>query len=166
MVYHSGLAGRDFQYIYYGGKLLSHFSVDELKNKINILTTNHNSAIVMDSDKKNRNTQLNDTKKRIIREFSDRKLFCWVTKGKEIENYLPLIAINRIANTPKKRQCGQFDSFPNYIKKEYPTFGHDKVEFATKITPYITAQNSQDILDLKGQIEQLYKQIEQWNSNK
>lgn len=159
--------GRDFQYIYYGGKLLSHYSADELEHKINILTTNHNSAIVMDSDKKNRNAQLNDTKKRIIREFSNRKLFCWVTKGKEIENYIPLDAINKMfPDTPKKRQCRQFDLFPNYIKSICPNFEHNKIEFSKKIVTHITLQNSQDMLDLKEQIEQLYKQIEQWNSNK
>lgn len=159
--------GRDFQYIYYGGRLLSHYSAEDLENKINILTTNRNSAVVIDSDKRNKKDQINDTKKRIVREFANRKLYCWVTKGKEIENYLPLDAINKMfPSSQRERKCSLFHSFANYIKPTYPNFEHDKVEFAKKITPYLTVTNSQDMLDLKEKIEQLYKQIEQWNSNK
>lgn len=158
--------GRDFQYLYYGGRLLAHYSVEELTNKINILTTNHNSAIIIDSDKRKRSDDINDTKKRIEREFKQQKLFCWITAGKEIENYLPREAINEITVTPLNKKCGVFDLFPKYIERVYPNFVNDKVGFAKKIVPHITVQNSENILDLKQQIEHLYKQIEEWNSNK
>ncbi|WP_440255262.1 ATP-dependent nuclease [Candidatus Avelusimicrobium sp.] len=158
--------GRDFQYLYYGGRLLAHYSVEELTNKINILTTNHNSAIIIDSDKRKKTDDINDTKKRIEGEFKQQKLFCWITAGKEIENYLPREAINEIAATPLNKKCGVFSSFPKYIKRVYPTFVNDKVGFAKKMAPHITVQNSGNILDLKQKVEDLYKQIEEWNSNK
>ena len=81
--------GRDYQFAYYGGRLLSHYSVEEdAKDLINILLINRNSAIVIDSDKRSHATSLNATKKRVISEFQEKKLFAWVTKGKEIENYV------------------------------------------------------------------------------
>ena len=155
--------GKDFQYLYYGGRLLSHYSAEDIEHKINILTTNHNSAIVIDSDKKNARTDINTTKQRIAREFKNRKMFCWITEGKEIENYLPLEAINRLVANPLCRKCGKFQLFPNYIKAAYPNFVHNKVDFANKIVPHISVQNSENILDLKTQILALYKQIEEWN---
>ena len=158
--------GKDFQYLYYGGRLLAHYSVEELTNKINILTTNHNSAIIIDSDKRKKTDDINDTKKRIEREFKHQKLFCWITAGKEIENYLSREAINEIAATPLNKKCGAFGLFPKYIERVYPNFVNDKVGFAKKIASHITVQNSGNILDLKQQIEHLYKQIEEWNSNK
>lgn len=155
--------GKDFQYLYYGGRLLSHYSAEDIEHKINILTTNHNSAIVIDSDKKNARADINATKQRIAREFKNRKMFCWITEGKEIENYLPLEAINRLVANPLCRKCGKFQLFPNYIKAAYPNFVHNKVDFANKIVPHISVQNSENILDLKTQILALYKQIEEWN---
>ena len=65
-------------------------------------------------------------------------------------------------SSQRERKCSLFHSFANYIKPTYPNFEHDKVEFAKKITPYLSVTNSQDMLDLKEKIEQLYKQIEQW----
>ena len=46
---------------------------------------NKNSFIVIDSDKRDADDDINDTKKRILDEFGDK---CWITKGREIENYL------------------------------------------------------------------------------
>ena len=180
--------GRDFQYLYYGGRLLSHYCLDDdkelmqqhgkstnlrdlfqssnrytdLESKINILTTNHNSAIVVDSDKKQDTDNINDTKKRIEREFSKKQLFCWITKGKEIENYLSLESINKAVSVTIENQCGQFELFPEYIKSSYNSFTHKKVEFAREVSKHITKEN---ILDLEKQIKELYKQIEKWNSN-
>lgn len=159
--------GRDFQYLYYGGRLLSHYCLDDdkepdLESKINILTTNHNSAIVVDSDKKQDTDNINDTKKRIEIEFSKKQLFCWITKGKEIENYLSLESIKKAVSVPIEKQCGQFELFPEYIKSSYKDFTHKKVEFAREVSKHITKEN---ILDLEKQIKELYKQIEKWNSN-
>ena len=89
--------GIDYQFLYYGGRLLSHYTADESHEEnelISILTTNRNSAIVIDSDKTSQSKPINDTKKRIQAEFDKLNLFCWITKGKEIENYVPCQAIN------------------------------------------------------------------------
>lgn len=91
------IEGKDYQFLYYGGRLLSHYTTKEDEdNLINILTTNRHAAIVIDSDKRHRSASINDTKKRIKNEFSKIDGFCWITKGKEIENYLPKDAISKL----------------------------------------------------------------------
>lgn len=155
------LEGSDYQFLYYGGKLLSHYSTEEIEDLINILTTNRNSAIIIDSDKKRKNSNINKTKQRIRKEFDNKKLFCWITKGKEIENYLSADSINKLFNTNKK-QINQYELFPDYINKEYPSFAYSKVKFSTLIAPHIDNEN--DILDLKKQVNKLYREIQRWNS--
>lgn len=157
--------GKHYQFLTYGGKTLSHYSANEETEKelINIITTNRNAAIVIDSDKRNKMTRLNNTKKRIIEEFDNLGMFAWVTKGKEIENYISKEAISCITSKEIKNQCQQYELFPEYIEPYYSNFSNKKVPFANKIKDYITKENSKDILDLKTQIEKLYKNIEKWN---
>lgn len=59
-----------------------------MNDLINILKTNRHAAIVMDSDKKTKSARINATKRRIRDEFFAIDSFCWITEGREIENYL------------------------------------------------------------------------------
>ena len=101
--------------MYYGGKSLSHFTVDDkLDDLISILKTNKNAAIVIDSDKRQENARINSTKARIRKEFDAIGGFCWITKGKEIENYIPTQAL-RAMYGESLPALGQYDLFPEYI---------------------------------------------------
>ena len=91
--------GIDYTIMFYGGRLLSHLSLvresdPEINHLIQLLRINQHSAIVMDSDRKALNDPLNATKQRIISECETSGLHCWVTKGREIENYLPADVVN------------------------------------------------------------------------
>ena len=153
--------GIDYQFAYYGGRLLSHYSAEEERNGlINVLLINRNSAIVIDSDKRARNSRINDTKKRIQNEFNAKGLFSWITKGKEIENYLAVNAINRALAIQIPKQCKQYELFPDYILKEYAGFNGRKVAFANKVKDYIDNEN---VLDLEQRVKQLYRTIRLWN---
>lgn len=155
--------GKDYQFLYYGGRLLSQYSAQEETELISIITTNRNAAIVIDSDKHRGNESINDTKKRIVQEFKELNMFSWITKGKEIENYLPKSALETMLEITIRRECGQYNLFPDYVEKYYKNFSHKKVPFANQIKEYITSDNSLEIMDLKKQIENLYKQMKMWN---
>ncbi len=158
------LEGSNYQYLYYGGKVLSHYTADSqfTNDLISIITTNKNCAIVIDSDCTSKKQNINNTKCRIAGEFKNINAFCWITAGKEIENYLPADAINKKYNTEMK-QVKQFGKFPNYIKAIDKNFASHKVIFAKEISDYINNANSKDILDLQVQIKKLYSEIEKWN---
>lgn len=157
--------GKDYQFAYYGGKLLSHLTSVEDDNKtsdlLNILKTNRHAAIVIDSDKRKKNAHINATKRRIRDEFKTIGCYCWITMGKEIENYIPKEAVNDFHQTTKKQIC-QYDEFPNYIRNVDKYFSNHKVESARNYAKYITLDNSTKILDLKERIEQLYSEIKKW----
>lgn len=156
--------GRDYQFMYYGGRLLSHYSAEQTRDLVSILTTNRHAAIVIDSDKRNRQASINETKKRIVQEFKDHELFSWVTKGKEIENYVPAKAVSETFECGDMEECGQYELFPDYIKAVYPNFTSKKILFANAVTKNITRSNSMDRFDLQSQIEKLYEQIRKWNA--
>ena len=157
------IEGSHYQFLYYGGKVLAHFSANErLDGFINIIKTNQNAAIVIDSDKRSDKARINTTKARIRTEFENINGFCWITKGKEIENYLPTAGL-RAKYGNSLPQLKAYDLFPDYISSKYKNFSSNKVAFAKSIEEYITADNSKDIMDLKRQIEKLYSLIQKWN---
>lgn len=156
--------GKDYQFLYYGGRLLSHYSTNTEENElISILTTNRHAAIIIDSDKKSEHAEIRATKRRIKKEFKEKKLFCWITQGREIENYLKAESISK-ALGKKVKQCQQYESFPTYIKSKYPNFESRKVPFARSMLNGITSKDDiAGILDLERQIQKLVQCIEDWN---
>lgn len=157
--------GIDYQFAYYGGRLLAHYTSNEKESKndglINILKTNRHVAIVIDSDKKIKGGHINDTKRRIRDEFKSMGSFCWITEGREIENYLSVDAVNQVHNK-SLNQIGQYESFPEYIRNCDASFANHKVDSARKYAQFITEENSYDVLDLKDKVLNLYGQIKKW----
>ena len=155
--------GKDYQFLYYGGKLLSHYTADQVEEKIDIMFTNPNSLIVIDSDRKGEKKDINSTKQRIRREFRKHGLPYWITQGKEIENYLSIGAIKEALGTSSPQtQIGQFDLFSNYIDVFYKNFPMKKVEFAREIAPHIKLEDL-NVMDLEKQIDNIYNAIKSWN---
>ena len=106
-----------YQILFYGGRLLSHLTGETRNNTIseliNLFLANRNSILVMDSDKKQSNGRINKTKQRIIKEFTDSGSIAWVTKGKEIENYLSRHVIKEEYGINK--QIGQFECIGDFL---------------------------------------------------
>ena len=85
------MEGTDYTIMFYGGRLLSHLTVNdpEIDEFISLRALNRNLAIVIDSDKESQEDTINATKQRIVNELKDPPGFAWVTDGREIENYIP-----------------------------------------------------------------------------
>lgn len=123
--------GIDYSVMFYGGRLLNHLSgnddiIDE--DLISLLRINRNSFVVIDSDKKNSEDSINSTKKRIITEFGKR---CWLTDGREIENYLDKEQYESIAKGMDDSFAFKKGDFSNLLKKGNGSL--DKVDFAKRI---------------------------------
>jgi predicted ATPase len=87
--------GIHYSIMFYGGRLLSHLTSDdvddgpEVSHFISLLSLNRNSSIVIDSDKTSKDDPVNATKSRISDEFAKSHGIAWITAGREIENYIP-----------------------------------------------------------------------------
>lgn len=158
-----------YQILFYGGRLLSHLSATEGDEFVNLLKANRHSIIVMDSDKKNKQAKINDTKKRIISEFEDAESIAWVTKGREIENYLPSRILEKYFDL-EKIDFNQYEKIEDKLnisgekdKKKYGvSYGRNKVFYAKELTKSMTVEDL-DHYDLKMMMERIVKKIESWN---
>jgi predicted ATP-dependent endonuclease of OLD family len=159
--------GQDYQFMFYGGRLLSHLSAKPFDEKeedelIKLLTVNHNAVLVMDSDKTDSKSKINKTKQRIKKELEDNGCICWVTAGKEIENYISHDAINKAYNADLK-QIPQYEDFSEYISEYNKTYESNKVVGARHICEYIDKDNYDAGFDLREKIEDIIKAILKWN---
>lgn len=165
------IEGNHYSIMFYGGKLLSNLSLDyDLINNelIPILKLNTNAFVIMDRDGKTINPKLNDTKKRIQAELNDQSV--WITKGREIENYL---SKESIENWLDKKYNIQ-DEFENDIntklennisktkKAEKIIYNSNKNKYATEIISYVKKEDL-NVLDLKIRMDILINTIRKWN---
>lgn len=167
------IEGIDYSIMFYGGRLLSHLTADDLEpnnDDLNALIAlkrlNRNFAIVIDSDRSADTSTLNNTKLRIKEEIERDGGTAWITAGREIENYINKESITNALEKnyksfDKRHKMGKFDNvlpFKNIsgaLVKEV-----DKVKIAKSICQ-IPA--NLDIFDLRAQIESLTEMIKQAN---
>lgn len=173
---HQLIEGVHYQIIFYGGRLLSHLNLEDPSQEtelINLLLTNRNAAILIDSDKKNRSSQINNTKKRIREEFSKNNSFFWITRGKEIENYLSKDMILKYYFSDYKEnisikefeQYQRIDDFLDTIEENAgKKFLRNKIKFAHALTINANKNDFENILDLDIKMKELIKEIKKWNS--
>jgi hypothetical protein len=87
--------GVHFAVMFYGGRLLSNLRMNEsdpvsvdVDALIAVRRLNRHLAVLIDSDKKSVDSEINATKRRIVSELEEHGGVGWVTAGREIENYL------------------------------------------------------------------------------
>lgn len=160
--------GKDYQCVFYGGKLLSHLSFEEdIDELVNLLKVNRNSIIMIDSDKRAAGGRINPTKSRIKTECEENSIMCWITKGREIENYISsniiLISLEKDSNEVFEN----FDDIKDYLNRiegELGTkFESNKVGFAKKFISNMNLDNCRNILDLDSNMKKVIKIIKSWN---
>lgn len=88
------IEGADYTILFYGGSILSQHTYrdidlpDEAPDLVRALSISRSFAVVIDSDLTLEKTQLRETKVRIREEVIASGGYCWITDGREVENYL------------------------------------------------------------------------------
>lgn len=100
--------GIHYSIMLYGGKLLNALDAgpsDSNEKLISLFRINTHFCILMDSDKKSKNTRLGKTKTRVIEECKQSGALHWITWGSTIENYVPANVLAASIKTahPSKR---------------------------------------------------------------
>ena len=165
--------GTHYQIIFYGGRLLSHLSAvnpEDVDDGISILNANRNALILIDSDKRNQQSRINNTKQRMKEEFDRLGAFCWITRGKEIENYIPLEVVNSRWSAQATEHVGRYDNYFDYldqlIKGEGSKYSREKTRMAEEIIPHMTRENLSQMLDINESMERVCMSIISWNNKK
>lgn len=136
--------GVHYSIMFYGGKLFSHLTADDnddsdLRDFISLRKLNRCACIVFDSDKSSPQKRLNATKKRLQKEFNEGPGFAWVTKGREIENYISSDNIESCVKTVHSKSAkelvgkGQWDNTLVYRIKKRTKKGDNGERTASKV---------------------------------
>lgn len=160
--------GLHYSIMFYGGRLLCHLSASdpEIEDFISLRRLNRYISVVIDSDCSDSHKDINETKKRIKEEFNKGPGFAWITKGREIENYIaPEILENAVMNIHKEAvslgSTGQYKNCLRYKTAEGELKDRiDKIKIAHEV---IKHSANLDILDLKDMTTKLVMFIR--NSN-
>lgn len=133
------IEGIHFTIMFYGGRLLSHLSaVDaDIDAFINLRRINQNMVIVTDSDKRTTHSNINDTKRRIRTAFTadENAGFAWITRGKEIENYVPRAIFHEAFNEchPSAKASWDGGQFTSAFNSTPEITQPNKIKIARKI---------------------------------
>ncbi len=162
--------GLDYQCVFYGGRLLANITFDEENDDeiFKLFNVNRNSVMLIDSDKTYISKPINNTKKRIRLEYEANNQFCWITQGKEIENYVPKEIIDGHCISTKNPDFGQYDKITDYLNSkksgEGEKFKDNKIKYAQLYIQDMTYDNMSGILDLDEKMKRLISEIEKWNA--
>ncbi len=84
------IEGEDYSIMFYGGSSYKHFLENNGELHLEFIESlNQNYALIMDSDRTKARERYNPKKKKIVELFKKNKAFCWLTRSREIENYIP-----------------------------------------------------------------------------
>lgn len=162
--------GMNYQCVFYGGRLLSNTTFDEenITNLINLMNVNKNSIILIDSDKTSKAKHINATKKRIQEEFEKNGQLCWITKGKEIENYVPKQIISSFYTNTVNEEFEQYDTIDKFLNKykedEGEKFKKSKIKYAQEYIEKMTMENMINSFDIDDKMKKVIKEIKKWNT--
>ena len=160
--------GIHYSIMFYGGRLLSHLTANDpdVEDFISLRRLNRYMAVVIDSDRRNSTARINDTKRRVRDELHAGPGFAWVTKGREIENYVEdNILLQAVASVERRAiKLGRTNEYSKPLtcvdargKELQPP---DKIKVARAVTSMAAHL---DVLDLRKQITRLARFIQDAN---
>ncbi|HEY4245528.1 MAG TPA: AAA family ATPase [Lacunisphaera sp.] len=169
--------GIDYSIMFYGGRLLAHVSLDreesavgseDADDLVRLLRINQHSAILIDSDRRNNTAPLNATKLRVQQECTNSNVLCWITDGREIENYLPNKALvatyAELAGSEPDLKLRRFDDIETVLKKSLSKtwrranyYDKSKPQMARRIAQHISKEELN--ADLVAWMEKLVRVV-------
>lgn len=171
------IEGVHYTIMFFGGSLVRHISVsdDAIDDFIKILKLNRNCAILIDSDKDRAQGYLKSNAVRIRDEMEASGRFAWITKGREVENYVDHDVLQSALQQchpqiyQRKGSGGAYDHAFHFYRK--PPKGKKRVENyadGDKVgAAKVVCMNPPDfsILDLGRQVSKLVDLIQRANAS-
>ena len=170
--------GRDYQCAFYGGSLLARTQFmpadGQADNKLaNLLRVNPNIVVVCDSDRRAKGAHVKDRVKRIRKEVGQiPNAHIWVTKAKEIENYIPGSVLEAVFEKHQLPDPDQYDNFfprkgarnKSYVSAHLKRKSISKVDLAMLAAEQMTKENMTARFDWDKQVRKVVEKIREWNT--
>ncbi|AVF63964.1 AAA family ATPase [Vibrio alginolyticus] len=160
------IEGLHYSIMFYGGRLFSHLSAldkDEQEEVIEdfvcVRSLNRNSIIMFDSDKSTPQSRLNTTKRRLANEFDQGPGFAWITKGREVENYLDFDQLEQSIQAvhTSASHIIEKSTWSNLLKYKKKNSSIDRTANKVKVANHYVEHYKADFsnLDLSEKVDQL-----------
>lgn len=170
------IEGVHYSIMFYGGRLFSHLTAldaDEAKevvdDLISVRNLNRNTVIMFDSDKSHSRAHLNKTKNRLKNEFNTGPGFAWVTKGREVENYLDYDNLESSIKSvhPSADRMVAKSEWSNLLEYKKKNSKEERTASKVKVARHYIENNDPnlDVLDLSKMIDKLIKFISDSNGS-
>ena len=167
--------GRDYQCAFYGGGLLARieFKPPEDETELtNLFRVNPNIVVVCDGDRDSEDSSIKDRVERIHSEVENIPgAHIWITKAREIENYIPGSVLAEALGLHLLPDPGQCESFyrrnrgsetsylETHVGRKPP-----KVDLAMQSSPHMTRDVMTGRFDWKEQMRKIVDRINSWNA--
>ena len=167
--------GRDYQCAFYGGALLAGIELQPPEGEtglVNLLRVNPNIVVVCDGDRDAEGSPIKSRVERIRTEVEGIPGgHIWITKAREIENYIPGSVLAHASDESSLPDPGQYESFfprkaspgQSYLEASMDRKHYDKMELAIQSAPHMTREIMANRFDWEEQMEQLVARIKCWN---
>lgn len=160
------IEGVHYSIMFYGGRLFSHLTAhdQDIENEaaedlISVRKLNRNAVIMFDSDKDRPRARINATKQRLKDEFDSGPGFAWVTKGREVENYLDFDKVEESVKAvhPSASSLVNKGEWESLLKYKKLRSAEEKTASKVKVARHYVERNSADlsISDLRERMDQL-----------
>lgn len=162
--------GIHYAIMFYGGKLFSHLtaldddeSSEVIKDFVSVKNLNRNAVILFDSDKDQARGKLSSTKRRLQVEFNTGGGLCWITEGREIENYLDPEKVEEsiLAIHPSAKGIASKDKWSNILEYKQKKKSANVTANKVKVARYFVNKYPADlsVFDLDKRVSQLVDYI-------
>lgn len=171
--------GRHYQCAFYGGSLLGRVEFrapdEEFTEFVNLLAINPNVFVLCDSDRRNLKSTLKERVRKVRAQLDGHTSGgIWITKAREIENYLPAKALQAYVGAKSRI----LDPEPyelvvptgdirgrerSYLEKHMKRRFFDKVDLALRTCRHVELADMQSRHDWATGMSHLIGLIERWN---
>ncbi|WP_052675609.1 ATP-dependent nuclease [Pseudomonas tussilaginis] len=163
--------GHHYQYIYYGGSVLANVSaganIGDVQEAISAIKINRNFIFMCDSDRKHRAGKLKNRVTELLSEVVTDRGLVWVTRCREIENYIPRESFEAVYARVGLPQIGEYEYVQDYLRandlsraSEYRDKHHKAVEFSE----HFTRENLEFRKELDTEMSRIIGRLMAWNS--
>ncbi len=171
------IEGLHYSIMFYGGSLLSHLSVardDVPEELVEILRVNQHAIVMMDDDRDNKHQRYRPTKKRVQAECEQSGGYCWITDGREVENYLPpSVVISACEEITGKTITISIDQYGKFEKVLYSAlkqagikpfdYANNKVKYARIFVQHFHEEDIDGSPNLRKKLDDVIAKIKKWN---
>jgi putative ATP-dependent endonuclease of OLD family len=173
--------GRDYQCAFYGGSLLARAqftSPEEAEAElVNLFRVNSNIVVVCDGDRPSDRAKIKGRVRKISNQVNKiksagRNVHMWITKAREIENYLSGEIIARVlGRSTSHSDPTQYQLFfprkgaqagSSYIESVLGRKGLDKMDLAIQAAPFMEKNGMSNRFELGEQMANIVDQIQKW----